>query len=117
MDTNTILLVALIALILIGAFAVYRRKVNMRFKIPGVEMKLDATNDPTRPPATTPPTARSGIFRNWSIGKTRIEVKGSEAIADNRSVGDTELKADATVSLAAHQLRVPSISRSLNNFP
>jgi hypothetical protein len=98
MDTNSILLVALIALILIGAFTVYRRRVNMRFKIPGVEMKLDAANDPTPTTTTSPHTARSGIFRNWSIGKTRMEVRGSEAIADNRSVGDTELKADATSS-------------------
>jgi hypothetical protein len=96
MDTNSItVIVVLFALVAVVGFVVYRRKAKVKMEALGVKMEMGAENDPTVIP-TNPSRRRGGIFGNWSIGKTRMKVKGTGEIADNRSMGDTDLKVDAT---------------------
>jgi hypothetical protein len=95
MDNNTltaivVVVIAFVILAIIGMFV--KQRFTGSVKAPGVEMKVGAEDAAN---AERTGKTRSGIFGNLSIGRTRIEVKGNETIADNRSIGDTEMKADS----------------------
>ncbi len=90
MDNNTaIVLVALlfVVLIIIG-FLLFRRKTKVGIELPGSKLNFEGSNENNSEKSKT----LKGIIRNWSIGKTRMEINGSSTIADNVNMGDTELK-------------------------
>lgn len=71
----------------------------MDLELPGSKLKFEGGNSNTKANEANPKTRSNGIFGNLSIGKTRMKVKGSGAIADNKSIGDTELmKEDAPLT-------------------
>jgi hypothetical protein len=96
MDSNTmIVLVALlfVVLIIIG-FILFRRKTKVGIELPGSKLNFEGSNET----AGKKPTTSKGILRNWSFGKTRMEINGPSTISDNVRAGDTELKVEETVS-------------------
>lgn len=99
MDTNTmiVLIVAFFVIIVVVGFIIYRHKAKVGVEVPGGKLNFEASNDSTTPVSNHSSQPKSGIFRNWSIGKTRVEIKGSDtSIADNVSIGDTELTTDSS---------------------
>jgi hypothetical protein len=95
-DNNTmIVLVTLlfIVLIIIG-FLLFRRKTKVGIELPGGKLNFEGSNEPS----VEKSKVSKGILRNLSLGKTRMEIKGTGAIADNISVGDTELRVAETGS-------------------
>lgn len=100
MDTNiTIVVIAIIfAVIIISGLIIYRRKAKVGIELPGSKLNFEGTNDSTIG-HSKPRNVSNGIFGNLSIGKTRMGVKGSGTIANNKSIGDTELtKEDASLN-------------------
>jgi len=97
MDTNTmiVIIVALFAVIIVIGFIVYRRKAKVKVEVPGGRLNFEAANDPTSAASSRSPRVRAGILRNWFIGKTRVQVKGTEVVEGNVGVGDTELGAES----------------------
>lgn len=95
MDTNTtnIIIAIIIAFVVIVGFLIFRRKAKLDLELPGSKLKFEGegSNNKTKSPETNVKAKTNGIFENFSIGKTRIKVKGGGAISENKSVGDTEL--------------------------
>jgi hypothetical protein len=102
MDTNsTIIVIAVVfALVVIIGFIIFRRRAKVDLELPGSKLKFEGGNSNTTTSKETNPKRKSnGIFGNISIGKTRMKVEGSGTIAENKSIGDTELtKEDAPVT-------------------
>ena len=97
MDTNTMIVVVatLFVVLIVVGFILYRRKAKVGIELPGSKLEFEGSND--SPKDRVQKNRRSnGIFGNWSIGKTRIRIKGQGTITDNVSVGDTEIKVENT---------------------
>jgi hypothetical protein len=92
MDTNTmILLISIVfAIVVIIGFIVYKRKAKVGIELPGGKLNFEGGNDTSSHLAKV--RSSKGIFGNISIGKTRLESKGTGTIANNTSIGDTEIK-------------------------
>jgi hypothetical protein len=105
MDTNsTIIIVAIVfALVIIIGFIIFRRKAKVDLELPGSKLKFDGSNE-AKPGEIRSKTPANGIFGNLSLGRTRMKVKGSGTISDNKSIGDTELTKED----------IPSISKKKN---
>jgi hypothetical protein len=93
MDANsTAIIIAIIfAVIIIAGFIIFRRRAKVDLELPGSKLKFEGGNDSAKSVKTGSKNKSNGIFGNISIGKTRIKVKGSGAVAENKSVGDTTL--------------------------
>lgn len=93
-DNNTmIVLVALLfVLLIIIGFLLFRRKAKVGIELPGSKLNFEGSNET----GAEKSKATKGILRNWSFGKTRIEINGQGTIADNVNTGDTELKVNET---------------------
>lgn len=92
MDTNTtiVIVAALFVILVIVGFLIFRRKTKVDIQLPGGKLNFEGSNDPSKGKEKGH-VASHGIFGNLSIGKTRLEVTGKEAIAKNVSLGDTEI--------------------------
>ena len=99
MDTNmTVIVVAIVfAIVIVIGFFIYRRNTKVGVELPGSKLNFEGSND-TKSQSTNSKGASNGIFRNISIGKTRIGVKGKGTVANNMSIGDTELHKDDEMS-------------------
>jgi hypothetical protein len=97
MDTNTmiVLVVAFFALIVLVGFVIYRRKARVGVEVPGGKLSFEATSESPAATASRPRKTSAGILGNVSIGRTRMKVRGPETIANNVSIGDTELEAES----------------------
>ncbi len=101
MDTNTTIIIVtiILAVVIIIGFLIFRRKAKVDLELHGNKLKFEGENPNTKSKESTPAKKSNGIFANWSIGKTKIKVTGSGAIADNKNIGDTELTKEDSPSL------------------
>jgi len=83
MDTTMVVIVALFAVVVIGAFVVFRNKAKVNISTPVGNVKIDASNEPSPPtPAVVVKDARSsagGLVAEDNTGRganvEKIEVK------------------------------------------
>lgn len=94
MDTNSMIVIVAVvfAIVIILGFIVFRRKAKVDVELPGSKLKFEGSNNTTTGESVS--NKSNGIFGNLSIGKTRMEVRGRGTIANNKSIGDTELTKD-----------------------
>jgi hypothetical protein len=101
MDTNTtaFLIVIIIAIVIIIGFIIFRQKAKVGINVHGNKLNFEGSNDTTSKVSNS--KARSnGIFRNFLIGKSDIEVHGKGTVADNIGVGNTKInKSDKNSNL------------------
>jgi len=98
-ETMVILIVVLFAIIVVVGFAVYGRRAKVRIEVPGGKLDFEGSNDDASAMSSQPRRTPSGILGNLSIGKTQMRAEGGETIANNISVGDTDMSATSRNSM------------------
>ena len=91
-----------LGLVIIFGFIIFRRKAKVNVELPGSKLKFEGSNRSTTSDSDSKKRS-NGIFGNFSIGRTRMKLKGRGTIANNKSVGDTELIKEDIPSGKSHK--------------
>lgn len=75
--TAIIIIIALFALIVIGAFVVFRQRARIDIKVPGTRLHIDASNDP--PPIDPAVVVEDAISSEGGLRATDETARGAAA--------------------------------------